>query len=260
MLVVEHALPLRDHAEHAIVHDDDLHGNAVRRRRRHLLTVHHDAAVAREEDDLLSRSRDLRADGGGQTVAHRAETARRQEAARLLRIVVLCRPHLMLSDVGHDDRIVIGKLADRLNELLRHDAAFLLLVGKRLLIVHLDRVATPPGKACAQIAERGQLLLEERQRPAQVAEHAAVSDDILVHLDGIDLEVHDLCARCKSCNTARHAVIETHADGDEQIALLNCHVRRICAVHARHAEEVFACGRHAADAHERRHRRNSREI
>ena len=166
----------------------------------------------------------------------------------------------MLADIGHDDRIVSGKLADRLNELLRHDAAFLLLVGKRLLVVHLDRVAAPPGKACAQIAERGQLFLEERQRPAQVAEHAAVSDDVLVHLDGIDLEVHDLRARRKSCNTARHAIVKAHADGDEQIALLDRHVRRVCAVHACHAEEVLACGRHAADAHERRHRGNPREI
>ena len=45
---------------------------------------------------------------GGQPVAHRAETAGGDERARLVVMVVLRLPHLVLADVGHDDRVALG--------------------------------------------------------------------------------------------------------------------------------------------------------
>ena len=64
----------------------------------------------------------LRADGGGQAIAHRAEPARGQPLVRREEVEVLRRPHLVLADLGGDDRIaVLGQLIQPLNRELRHD-------------------------------------------------------------------------------------------------------------------------------------------
>ena len=106
MVAIKEALPLADHAEDEIVDDDDLHVDVVVGERRHLLAVHHDAAVAGDEDDGLVWTADLRAERRGQAEAHRAEAARRDELARTTFRVELRRPHLMLTDIRRDDRII----------------------------------------------------------------------------------------------------------------------------------------------------------
>ena len=67
---------------------------------------HLEAAVAVDADDGRVRARGLRADGGRQAVAHRAEPARGDEAARAVAEQVLHRPHLVLADAGRPDHVV----------------------------------------------------------------------------------------------------------------------------------------------------------
>jgi hypothetical protein len=55
----------------------------------------------------------LGADGGGQRKAHRAQAARRDQAARQVVMVVLRLPHLMLADVGDDERAALGDARQR---------------------------------------------------------------------------------------------------------------------------------------------------
>ncbi len=63
--LVEKPLPLMDHAEAAVVHEQHLHGHAVHGRRRHLLHVHLKRPVARHAHHAIARTRHGGADGGG---------------------------------------------------------------------------------------------------------------------------------------------------------------------------------------------------
>ena len=60
------------------------------------------------DPDLVVRAREARADRRRQREAHRAEAARGDERARPLVLVVLRLPHLVLADVGDDERPALG--------------------------------------------------------------------------------------------------------------------------------------------------------
>ena len=66
---------------------------------------HLEAAVADDHPDLGVGAGDLGADRRRQREAHRAEAARGDERARAVVLVVLRFPHLMLADVGDDQRV-----------------------------------------------------------------------------------------------------------------------------------------------------------
>lgn len=61
--VVEDFLPLANHAQHAVVHDDDDNGQAVGHRGRKLVEIHMEAAVAGKEHHAPFGKRALCADG-----------------------------------------------------------------------------------------------------------------------------------------------------------------------------------------------------
>ena len=117
-MTVKEALPLTDHAENGIVHNDDLDIDIIVCHCRKFLTVHHDTSVTRDEDNLFVRIGKFRPDRGGQTVAHRAETARGEEVTRFMAAEELCRPHLMLPHVRDADRIRWDNLTHAADELL----------------------------------------------------------------------------------------------------------------------------------------------
>ncbi|SVK54628.1 Uncharacterised protein [Acinetobacter baumannii] len=58
----------------------------------------------------------------------------------------------------------------------------------------------------------------------------------LAHLRRVDVHVDHFGVRREGIQLAGHAVIETRADGDQQIALLYRQVSGLGAVHAQHAE------------------------
>jgi hypothetical protein len=69
----------------------------------------------------LDGVRDLGADGGRETEAHRAGAERADEAARLAEVVVLRGPHLVLAHAGGDDGLALGLLEEDLDGFLRQD-------------------------------------------------------------------------------------------------------------------------------------------
>src|SRR6266540_565254 len=71
-----------------------------------------------------TRSSDLGAERGWQSEAHRAESARVDPLAGARELVMLSTPHLVLADVGGDDRISTRDLVHRLDHPLRRDLAF----------------------------------------------------------------------------------------------------------------------------------------
>ena len=70
--LVEHALPLGDHAEDAVVEDDDGNGDVFDDAAGEFLFGHYEAAVARDVHDRAVWTGGFCADGGGETEAHGA--------------------------------------------------------------------------------------------------------------------------------------------------------------------------------------------
>ena len=94
--------------------------------------------------------------------------------------------------------------------------------------------------------------LAERSSPTSPA-MAAVDRHVLVELGGVDVDVDLLRVRRVGLQIAGDAVVEPHAERDEQVGFLNRGVHPGFAVHAHHPEVQRMRRRTAADA-EQRHR------
>ena len=108
-LVVEHLLPLADHAEVAVVEQADLDRDPLDRRRHQLLGRHLEAAVAVDGPHRAVGPADLGADRRRDREAHRAEAAGVDPRVRLGELPVLRRPHLVLADAGGEDRALAAR-------------------------------------------------------------------------------------------------------------------------------------------------------
>src|SRR3989440_7400043 len=165
-LLVDDALPLPDHAVPAVVDDDRLHGQLLDEARGQLLAVHREGAVPVDIDDLPAGVRGLHAHGRGQAVAHGAEPARGEPRPGVRDLVVLGRPHLVLTDAGDDHRLAARGVGDLLDDVLRLDDVVAPLVAERLRLSPL-RDLRVPGLAPLAAVTAGLHLLAHRlhQRP-----------------------------------------------------------------------------------------------
>ena len=108
---------------------------------------------------------------------------------------------------------------------------------------------TNPGSVIARYDVRGEFFEDF----ARVADESGVHFYVLVDFSAIDLDVNFARGLCVGAKVPGDAVVEAHADGDEQIRFLNGIVDPGFAVHAHHPEIQRVAGREAADA-EKRHR------
>ena len=142
----------------------------------------------------------------------------------------------MLADIRHADCITAHEAADLADECARLDGIAFLAIAERMLCLELERMLEPRSELRGKvILARIELVAQERQRPAEVAEHAVVGLDVLVDLSAVNLEVDDLRVRRELIDLARHTVAEAHADAEQKVAFLNGHVGTVRAVHARKA-------------------------
>jgi hypothetical protein len=119
--LVEHFLPLADHAQHAVVQVDDLDRQTVLLAGRQLLDVHLDRTLAGDAGNRHIRIGHQDAHAVRQADAHGAQTAGVDPAARLVELVVLGGKHLVLADVRGDEGIAPGHFVELLDHVLRHD-------------------------------------------------------------------------------------------------------------------------------------------
>ena len=79
----------------------------------------------------------------------------------------------------------------------------------------------------------------------------------LVDFRAVDVEVRDVLRAGRELRgIAGDAIVETRADGDQEVAVVHRVVGERLAVHAQHAHGQRAGGVHGADAHERVDHRN----
>ena len=170
-------------------------------------------------------------------------------------MVVLRLPHLVLADVGYDDRAAVGGPPQVADDVRRVQVA---IVGQVLDVAHRgvtlervdagDPVFTPPGFDAGD---------ERAEHVAQIADHPDVDRDDLADLGGVDVDVDLLGLTGVGPDVAGHAVVEAHAERDEEVGLLNRGVDPRFTVHAHHAEiQRVRCGE-GADAKQRHRDRNS---
>ena len=98
---------------------------------------------------------------------------------------------------------------------------------------------------------RSTTLFSFWQNALQIAHDRDIGVAILADLGGIDVDVNHAGMRRKGGEPAGHAIVEAHAERDEQIGVVHRHVRGVAAVHARHADEVRMRARQSAQTHQR---------
>jgi len=131
--------------------------------------------------------------------------------ARPVEVVVLGRPHLVLTHVGGDD----GPGGDLLNG-LKH------LVGGQFLRVPLqwDLLVGEDPLLPFGVVVSGELFIKKLQHPPGVTDDVMVGLHILVNLRPVNVDLNNLCIVGKAPGVGSDPVGEPAADGDEQVALV----------------------------------------
>jgi len=205
----------------------------------------------------------LRADGGRQAIAHRAKPAAGQPFVRIIKAEILCCPHLVLANLGGDDRLLrVGHGVKLLDRPLRHDHVGMLgrarRIGEafarapagnaRLPFAQILRAACAPGR---------DHLFEHR---AAITDNPQINRHRLVDRGAINIDV-DLGRTRRECvQSARHPVIEARADAHHHIALVHRHIGFVSAMHPQHPEPIGMDRREGAKAHQRRGDRRARHV
>ena len=159
---------------------------------------------------------------------------------RTAEAAMLCDPHLVLADVAGEDRSVTRGFRQFLEQRGRVDASARRVVARRPHDLLRAALLHPAGR----IGPRGQTVEDRRQ----IARQADFGDAQLADLGRVAVDVNDLRARSEAVELAGRAVVEARADADQQVAIVDRHVRCARSVHSKHAEEVRIAGRNAAEA------------
>ena len=192
----------------------------------------------------------------GKAKPHRTEASARDERSRPRVVVVLRLEHLMLPDVGHRDGLTSGELTE-IQDHLPGEQLFVAGAGDLFLgwpdDLALLRVFCPfldalvPGRVRLAF-EFGQNLPKHGR---EVSFDADVYRDVLVDFRLVDVDVDLLGALGVGLEIARDAIIESHAERQEQVGFLNRLVDGETAVHAHHAHAERVVLRDRAFAEQR---------
>ena len=231
---VDDLLPLPDHPELLVVEQRDLDRDVVGDEGHQLLERHLEAAVAGDRPGLAVGPAERRAHRRRHGEAHRPEAARADVAVRVAEARVAGQPHLVLADVGDVGRLVVGQLADPLDDVVGRQQP--VAPGARAVPARGDRVGLPlgelgevvgPRRRVDRIDEPGQRL----QDALGVADDRHLDRDVLADLGRVDVGVDDPGVRRVGPDVAGHPVVEAHPDGDQQVGALDRPVDVLPAVH-----------------------------
>ena len=229
-VVEEEFLPLADHAEVAVVEDEDLDGELVDGGGGQFKQGHLEAAVTGDGDDGFVGAGELGADGGGEAEAHGAGAAGGEPVVAGVVFVELGSPHLMLADVGGDDGFAFGELVELVDDLLHAEAALLFVGEGEFLFVGVE-VLEPLGGG--EFFDEGEEVTEDG---FGVALDGDVDLDHFVELGGVDVDVDEFGVAAEHVGFADDAVVEAGADVEDEVGFAEGVVGVGGAVHAEHAE------------------------
>ena len=177
------------------------------RDRRELIHIHAEATVARDIHDHAVRLRSLRADGRTEAEAHGAETAAREIGSRAVVRIVLRRPHLVLADLGHNDRIVRREPIQLPNHARPREP--LADLQRETLLPRLnlrDPVRVP---LCRQF------LCQTSEQGRRVADQGSRDMNVLIDLSLVNVNLQDFRLCRKLLRASRDTVGKARADHHE---------------------------------------------
>ena len=172
--------------------------------------------------------RDLGADRCADSVAHGSQAAGRDQGAGLCIGIILGRPHLVLSDIGGDDRVSFRQLVQLLDD--SGTGELLVVIVERIGSLELRSIFEP-----VRMRLLGEFLVDLLEHLFEVADHREIHFDILVDLGGVYIDMQDLCAGGKSPGISDDAVRETGAQGDQKVTAAHAQVGGLGPVHTDHA-------------------------
>ncbi len=230
-LSVKEILLLVDQSVAAVVEKDDFHLEIFLPERGQFLAVEEEAAVPAEAEHGSFGFGEGGTDGGGQAEAHGAKSAGGQPAARPGEGIGLRDPHLVLTDVGGDDRVLAGQLTAAADDPVG-------ATGIAETVEFQGIVLPQPGnfRRPLRAGLLGQLLKPVEQHTAGIGANADIGLADFPDLGGIDINVDDGGAGAEGLDLAGGAVVEADADRDEEVAAFERLVRKAGGMHAQHPE------------------------
>ena len=234
---------MADHPEERVVQQDDFHGNVRLEDRAQLLDGHLQAAVADEEHHFAVGSAEFGPNGRRKPESHCSQAARGDDAAAAAKSEITGRVHLLLADIGDQHRVVAVGPAHGVDRFAHADTPFggMHRFADHRFVFYL--VAGPESGDPFAVVALVDAFGDERQGAFHIAHDRNVGMDDLVDLRGVDLQVNHLGIGAEMRGASRHAVVETHAYGDQQVALLVLDIGTVVAVHAQHAYILRVAGR-----------------
>src|SRR5690606_12245366 len=244
-------LPLAHHTQVTVVQAQHLGRKPVLLAGGQFLDVHLDGTFAGDNGNVGIRVGHLHTHGVGQAHAHGAQATGIHPAARVVEAVVLGCPHLVLADVGRNERLTAGDFPELFNDELRLDERGGVFVGQALLAAPGVDLLPPVGQRCFIGGRFGRRLLVHGVQFLEHVFHVADDGNIDAHTlgngGGINVDVDDFAGVLgKMLGVADNSVVEARTDGDEDVAVLHGHVGLVGAVHAGHTHELVVGSREGA--------------
>ena len=210
-----------------VIHDNLHHRDIIPGCRGNLVHVHAEAAVACNIDNRLIPASHLCAYSGTQAVPHGSQSSRSEKGAGLAVLVVLGRPHLVLSHLSDNDSVPACDLVDGLDD--ERTCQQVLIIAQRVHILHTLYVGYP-----LVVVHRVQPGIQLAQDDLHVPDDAGVHLNILVNLCRVNVQLENLCILRKFGRIAGHTVAEPGAHHNQQVGFGYAEVGGFGAVHAHH--------------------------
>src|SRR5580704_1250734 len=205
------------------------------------LDVHLDRAVAADHHYLLVGRGEGGADSRGQSVAHRAQSTRRQPRARMLEREHLRHPHLMLANVSGYYAVALRDVVQLGDHVERRDAlATMVVLVERLVLLPLEDLLmpfSPIGAALRDTLAALDLSQHVGEDRLDVADDRNVDLYVFRNRRRVDVDVNDRFGLGREFgNLAGDAIVEARADCDQAIGVADRRVGPVRTVHPEHPE------------------------
>ena len=165
---------------------------------------------------------------------------------------ILRRPHLMLTDIGNKDCVLIHHIADIPNQSAGMQP-FAAIGNLFLLLLPFCDFSAP----CRMLSlfEQGQ---QSFHKILDIAYDILIYGYVFIDLTGVDIYLNFYCFRRKFFNIQSNTIAESGSQCEHQICMEKCLIRCDTAVHSNHAEGSFIIIRHQTCRHHGMCRRNIR--
>ena len=250
---IEKLLDLTHHAEILIIKYTYNNRQLLAHSRCQLLHIHLKAPVAGDQHDVLLRPAQLRSDRGREAEAHRSEAPGGDEPAVRSELAELDRPHLVLSDIGHQKagrELPVYLFEDH----LRRHPAIPSLAQRIFLLPFLDPFL--PGHRIHLLGPFQELF----QRGSRIRDHRHIHLHIPGNGGRIHIDMHNGRLRRKFRKVPGNPVVKAGADGKQHVAFHHGHIRRVFSMHSAASDIQAVIGRKRSLSHDRGHHRDPHRL